>query len=87
MKTPIQTSDIIPLSNIISGLLASGHFTYDTEFQDEEFFKRHDFGENWREDHKGHPLIYTRHVPEVLLEAVRLYRAAKDYCALSRNYE
>ena len=80
--TQLNNADIIPLSNIVSGLLASGHFTNNAEYQDEDFLKRHDFGKNWREDHEGHALIYSQHVPDVLLEAVELYRAIRNHCTL-----
>jgi hypothetical protein len=81
-NTQPNNADIIPLSNIVAGLLASGHFTNNVEYPDEDFLKRYDFGDSWSEDHKGSSLIYRRHVPEVLLEAVELYRAVKNYCTL-----
>ena len=94
MKTHIQITpaDILPLSNIMSGLLASGHFTYDTEYKDEPKLRSYDFGKHWEEEYEDDPFVYKQEMPEALLVAYSLYCGLKHVCSVSPslgkfNYE
>ena len=65
---------LISLSNIISGLLASGHYTQCTRDYFEEYespkLKMYDYGKEWKSDNEELDLGLTaRYTPHVILEA------------------
>ena len=65
---------LISISNIISGLLASGHYTECTQdcFEDNESpkLKMYDYGKEWKSDNEELDLgLTSRYKPHVIIEA------------------
>lgn len=73
--------DLLAFSQILGGLLASGHYSRppDDEF-DFPGLIRQDHGKDWRDYRSDDPAIYCRHVPSAFMDAADLFVAAKDYC-------
>jgi hypothetical protein len=84
--TSTETStDLLAISTILGGLLASGHFTTKADEDDNGGLIRSDMGKDWKKDQAGDPSIYCRRAPEAWFAALELFEAAKDYCSADKS--
>ena len=70
-------TQLIAMSNIISGLLASGHYTDKDAHHDDTIIKI-DYDLNWEEIYQDSPEVLRRHMPQVIIDAYDLYHMASE---------
>ena len=74
-------SNLNAFASILSGLLASGHFTRPPNHENSEStMTRVDYGDDWAADCEGDPSVYRRDVPCAFVAAEELYAAAMAFC-------
>jgi hypothetical protein len=79
MKTTTKTTyetELQTFTTILSGLLASGHYT-EPPTDCEEGLIRVDLGKDWSEEFADDPAVQRRFVPNVLFAAELLWKDAR----------
>jgi hypothetical protein len=90
--TPPEGADVIALSTILGGLLASGHYSCPDDNTDDRIMHwfgliTTDFGPDWAEESPYDPSFRQRVMPKALMAAFTLLRWTREVILANKTHQ